>query len=175
MFSKTKIENILGLGFNALNLSLYLMTMAASVMKAVMEYRDISHILTCIYGFILCSWLIVMETKTFQVNFQYFGLFTLYRGKSIIFLLLGSIIFSTLHVFILVAGIVNLSFGLIYMTISFIPSFPLPKPIIENWQNWQEYSAEGLDLDRPKNNFDNAARLRKSMIEIPQHSKLNPA
>ncbi|GAA5799276.1 hypothetical protein HPULCUR_004686 [Helicostylum pulchrum] len=40
MFSKTKVENILGLGLNALNLSLYLMTMAASVMKAVMEYRD---------------------------------------------------------------------------------------------------------------------------------------
>ncbi|GAA5807856.1 hypothetical protein MFLAVUS_001235 [Mucor flavus] len=152
MFSRTKVENILGLGFNTLNLSLFLMTMAASVMKAVMEYRDISHLLTCVYGFILCSWLIVMETKNFQVNFQYFGLFTLYRGK------------------------INLSFGLIYMAISFIPSFPIPKPIIENWQNWQEYSAEGLDLDRPKNNVDNAAaRLRKSMIEIPQHSKLNPA
>lgn len=50
MFSKTKVENILGLGLNALNLSLYLMTMAASVMKAVMEYRDVSHIMTCTYG-----------------------------------------------------------------------------------------------------------------------------
>lgn len=35
------------------------------------------------------------------------------------------------------------------MILSFIPSIFLPKPVTENWQNWQEYSAEGLGLDRP--------------------------
>lgn len=50
MFSKTKVENILGLGFNTINLSLYLVAMATTVMKAVVQHPDVSQILTCIYG-----------------------------------------------------------------------------------------------------------------------------
>ena len=51
----------------------------------------------------------------------------------------------------IVAGTLNLSLGLVYMIMSFIiPSFPPPNPISINWQNWKDFSAEGLDLARPK-------------------------
>lgn len=69
-------------------------------------------------------------------------LYTLYR--------LGGIIFSLLHPFILFTASADLTMGLGYMLISFFPSTPSPRTMIENWQNWQEYSAEGLDLDRPE-------------------------
>lgn len=50
----------------------------------------------------------------------------------------------------IVAGTFNLTVGLVYMIMSFIHSFPPPNPIVINWQNWKDFSAEGLDLARPK-------------------------
>ncbi|KAI9359782.1 hypothetical protein BD770DRAFT_442374 [Pilaira anomala] len=143
MFSKTKVENMLGLFFNTLNLTFYLVTMTSAAMKIRLTTdKNVSHILTCLYA------------------------------------LLGGIIFSLLHPFILFTASADLIMGLVYMLLSFFPSTPFPRTMIENWQNWQEYSAEGLDLDRPerKNNDvddDNAARLRKSMLETPPRSKSN--
>lgn len=66
---------------------------------------------------------------------------------------MGSIILSSnTHPFLLAAGILHLVFGNIYIILSFIPTTPIPKPTNENWQNWKEYSAEGLDLERPTRN-----------------------
>lgn len=50
MFSTTKVENILGLAFNTINLGLYLVAMAAAIMKAVVEHINVSQLLTCIYA-----------------------------------------------------------------------------------------------------------------------------
>ncbi|KAG2200055.1 hypothetical protein INT47_007700 [Mucor saturninus] len=106
-----------------------------------------------------------------------FRFFTSYRGRSVILLLLGSIVFSLSHLVLLVVSVTLFSFGFIYMILSFIPTAFSAKPIVENWQNWQEYSAEGLDLDRPmnqKNSIDNATRLKLSMIERPPSCILKP-
>lgn len=62
---------------------------------------------------------------------------------------LGSVVISNKHTFLLVTGILNLLIGLLYWIISFLPSCPCPKSATESWQNWQEYSAEGMDLDKP--------------------------
>jgi hypothetical protein len=49
MFSKTKVDNITCLGFNFINVCLYIITMAASMMKMITEHEDVSQILTCTY------------------------------------------------------------------------------------------------------------------------------
>lgn len=50
----------------------------------------------------------------------------------------------------IIAGTLNLVMGMIHMILSFVPSFPPPNPVMINWQNWKDFSAEGLDLARPK-------------------------
>lgn len=51
----------------------------------------------------------------------------------------------------IVAGTLNLTMGLVYIIMSFItPEFIPPNPMTINWQNWKDFSAEGLDLSRPK-------------------------
>lgn len=51
MFSKTKVENILGLFFNTLNLTFYLATMTSAAMKIrLITDKNVSHIITCIYA-----------------------------------------------------------------------------------------------------------------------------
>ncbi|KAF1807721.1 COPI associated protein-domain-containing protein [Mucor lusitanicus] len=175
MASKTKLENIYGLVFNAINLSLYLLAAAASLMKAIVEHSSVSQVLTCVYAFILSLVLVVMESKSCDMAVYYFKFLTLYRGRAmlVIFIILG----NSEHSFLLAAGILNLMFGLLYLVLSFIPQTPIPRPVYDNWQNWKEYSAEGLDLERPANDsnmMDNAARLKMSMLEKPQQSKINP-
>lgn len=51
------------------------------------------------------------------------------------------------------SGIVNivvstllLALGLAYVIMSFLSNFPQPHPITINWRNWNDFSAEGLDL-----------------------------
>ncbi|KAI8988280.1 hypothetical protein BDF20DRAFT_814866 [Mycotypha africana] len=112
--------------------------MAASMMKAIVEHQSVSQILTCIYAFLLAAWLIAMETKSMDIPIYYFRIFTLYRGP----------------------GILNLSFGVIYFILSFVPGAPTPRHANENWQNWKEYSAEGLDLERPPTKQDDNNQVK---------------
>ncbi|KAG2192662.1 hypothetical protein INT46_011229 [Mucor plumbeus] len=177
MVSRTKLENIYGLVFNLINLSLYILAAVASMMKAIVEYYNVSQVLTCVYAFVLSLLLAVMELIKFDIVSYYFRFLTLYRGRASLLILLGSIILSSnAHSFLLATGILNLVFGAIYIILSFIPTTPIPKPVNENWQNWKEYSAEGLDLERPTRNediLDNASKLKMSMLEKPQHGKVN--
>jgi hypothetical protein len=48
-------------------------------------------------------------------------------------------------------GILVLATGLMYVTTSFVSNFPQPNPITINWRNWNDFSAEGLDLPHPRN------------------------
>ena len=50
----------------------------------------------------------------------------------------------------IIAGTLNLVVGFMYIILSFVSSFPPPNPIVINWQNWKDFSAEGLDLERPR-------------------------
>jgi hypothetical protein len=59
---------------------------------------------------------------------------------------------------VLDTGIVNitvgtlvLATGLVYVIMSFLSNFPQPNPITINWRNWNDFSAEGLDLPHPRN------------------------
>ncbi|KAL9549929.1 hypothetical protein MBANPS3_004987 [Mucor bainieri] len=119
-----------------------------------------------------------MESKSHDMAVYYFRFFTLYRGRALLLILLGSIILgNNEHAFLLAAGILNLVFGLVYLVLSFVPQTPIPRPVYDNWQNWKEYSAEGLDLERPADDsdmMDSATRLKMSMLEKPQQSKINP-
>ncbi|ORE22856.1 hypothetical protein BCV71DRAFT_171131 [Rhizopus microsporus] len=123
--------------------------MAASMMKMVIEHKDVSQILTCIYTFFLSGIILgLTEIKSFRIISDHCRLALTHKGKA--------------------TGILDLIIGCIYFILSFISSCPVPRPVTESWQNWQEYSAEGLDLDRPSEGMvDNAARLKLSMIEKP--------
>ncbi|KAI7852991.1 hypothetical protein BDC45DRAFT_570530 [Circinella umbellata] len=92
----------------------------------------------CIYGGIIAALLVINEMKAIEISLTYAYFLATYRGRNK----------SILNI---VAGTLNLSLGLVYMIMSFIiPSFPPPNPISINWQNWKDFSAEGLDLARPK-------------------------
>ncbi|PHZ09053.1 uncharacterized protein RHIMIDRAFT_51900 [Rhizopus microsporus ATCC 52813] len=154
MFSKTKVENIVCLGFNFINTCLYIITMAASMMKMVIEHKDVSQILTCIYIFFLSGIILgLTEIKPFRIISDHCRLVLTHKGKGLLLILLGSVVISNSHTFLLATGILDLIIGCIYFILSFISSCPVPRPVTESWQNWQEYSAEGLDLDRPSEVF----------------------
>ncbi|KAG0745694.1 hypothetical protein G6F57_009018 [Rhizopus arrhizus] len=148
--------------------------MAASMMKMITEHEDVSQILTCTYTLLLSGTLLVTEIKSFHIILDLFKLALTHKGKSLILILLGSVVISNKHTFLLVTGILNLLIGLLYWIISFLPSCPCPKSATESWQNWQEYSAEGMDLDKPDTGVDNATRLKLSMIDKPLKAKLDP-
>ncbi|EIE82343.1 hypothetical protein RO3G_07048 [Rhizopus delemar RA 99-880] len=128
--------------------------MAASMMKMITEHEDVSQILTCTYTLLLSGTLLVTEIKSFHIILDLFKLALTHKGK--------------------ITGILDLLIGLLYWIISFLPSCPCPKSAIESWQNWQEYSAEGMDLDKPDTGVDNATRLKLSMIDKPLKAKLDP-
>ncbi|CAO3703169.1 unnamed protein product [Rhizopus stolonifer] len=148
--------------------------MAATMMKMITEHKDVSQILTCIYtlflsGILLC----ITEIKTFDIVVNNFKFVSTLGGKCVLLLLIGSVVISNTRTFLLVTGILDLLFGLFYLILSFTSTCPMPKPVAENWQNWQEYSAEGMDLDRPNEGMDNATRLKLSMVEKPLRNHEN--
>jgi hypothetical protein len=60
----------------------------------------------------------------------------------------GCIVLDT-SVLNIIAGTLCLVFGCMYIILSFVTSFPPPNAMTINWQNWKDFSAEGLDLIRP--------------------------
>lgn len=62
----------------------------------------------------------------------------------------------------IVVGTLVLATGLLYIIMSFLSNFPQQQPININWRNWNDFSAEGLDLPHPRNLNDNVVvRYRK--------------
>ncbi|KAI9259882.1 hypothetical protein BY458DRAFT_576893 [Sporodiniella umbellata] len=132
------------------------MTAAGAMMKMVTEHTDVAQILSCIYVLLVSLMLSIIEiVSVYPLEDPLAALATL-RGKAF-------------HTFLLAIGILDLLIGALYGLLSFLSACPQPRPAIENWQNWQEYSSEGMDLDRPmeRKGMDNATRLKQSMIEKP--------
>ncbi|KAI8877972.1 hypothetical protein K501DRAFT_288120 [Backusella circina FSU 941] len=123
--------------------------MAASIMKIAVEHTNPSQVMCCIYSFFLAALLIPVEFKTIEKISSNVQFNTNYRGRGVIIGLFGCIVLGS-HVFLLVAGILDLIFGFACIVFSFLSALPAPKSIINNWQNWEDFCAEGLDLDRPK-------------------------
>ncbi|KAG2222620.1 hypothetical protein INT45_008284 [Circinella minor] len=146
--SRTKVENILSLTLNGINILFCLLVIAACIYKCIQA--EFSVIVMCIYGGIIAALLVINEMKAIEISLTYAYFLATYRGRSLIFIFFGCLILDK-GVLNIVAGTLNLSLGLVYMIMSFIiPSFPPPNPISINWQNWKDFSAEGLDLARPK-------------------------
>ncbi|ORY93874.1 COPI associated protein-domain-containing protein [Syncephalastrum racemosum] len=148
MVSRTKVENMLSLVLNGINLSLYALVIVACIYKAIQT--DFSQIVLCIYGGLIAALLVVNEIKTFEISLYYFRFLSVYRGRGMIFIFFGCLVLDE-NVLGITAGTLTFAMGLIYMIMSFIPTaFPPPNAIVINWQNWKDFSAEGLDLARPK-------------------------
>ncbi|KAI8136666.1 COPI associated protein-domain-containing protein [Fennellomyces sp. T-0311] len=132
-----------------------------------------SEIVICIYGGIMAALLVVNEVKATELSLKYAYFLATYRGRSMVFIFFGCLVLDT-SVVNIVAGTLNLAMGLVYMIMSFIiPSFPPPNPISINWQNWKDFSAEGLDLARPKHisvESNMAIRLKSPPPPTPQHA-----
>lgn len=67
-----------------------------------------------------------------------------------VFLSFGCLVLDT-GIVNIVVGTLVLATGLLYVIMSFLSHFPLPNPITINWRNWNDFSAEGLDLPHPRN------------------------
>ncbi|KAI7864609.1 COPI associated protein-domain-containing protein [Spinellus fusiger] len=147
MPSRTKIENIMSLTLNAVNISLYLLVIAATIVKCI--GANFSFIVMGIYGVIIAALLVVNEFRQFRISLDYFLFLSLYRGRGMILIFFGCLVLDTAVVNI-IAGTLNLSFGFMYIIMSYLSRYPCLKPIVINWQNWNDFSAEGLDLIRPK-------------------------
>ncbi|KAI8367563.1 COPI associated protein-domain-containing protein [Radiomyces spectabilis] len=147
MLSRTKVENILSLMLNGINIGLYLLVIAAAILKAI--DGNFSQIVMCIYGIVIAILLIINEVKSSEIALQYFRFLSIYKGRGMILIFFGCLVLD-FGVANIIAGTLNLGFGFAYMILSYVSSFPPPNPIMINWQNWKDFSAEGLDLARPK-------------------------
>ncbi|KAI9258101.1 COPI associated protein-domain-containing protein [Phascolomyces articulosus] len=149
IISRTKIEDIIGFMFNGLNVLFCLLVIGAGIYKSI--HSGFADIVICIYGGIIAALMIVNEIKSIEVSEKYFLFLTTYRGRSMIFIFFGCVVLDSSIVNI-VAGTLNLCLGLLYMILSFITisSFPQPRPISGNQDIWNDYSADGMDLGRPK-------------------------
>ncbi|KAI9322407.1 hypothetical protein BX666DRAFT_1894554 [Dichotomocladium elegans] len=146
--SRTKIEHILSLVLNGINMSLCLLVIVACVFKSI--NGSFSEIVICIYGGIIAALCIINEAVSFDISFEYFRFLSIYRGRSMVFIFFGCLVLDN-SVVNIVAGTLNLTMGSVYMIMSFItPAFVPPNPVSINWQNWKDFSAEGLDLPRPR-------------------------
>ncbi|KAI8099799.1 COPI associated protein-domain-containing protein [Halteromyces radiatus] len=146
MISRTKAENILTLTLNCINIILYLLVIVSVIMKSL--HADFSQIMVGIYGGVIAAVLVVNEVKPSDISLTYFRFVSIYSGRGMIFIFFGciSLDFGVLNI---VTGTLCLVFGCIYIILSFVTNFPPPNAMIINWQNWKDFSAEGLDLARP--------------------------
>ncbi|KAI9018077.1 COPI associated protein-domain-containing protein [Phycomyces nitens] len=168
MLSRTKVENILSLGLNGMNISLYLLVIASTIVKCL--NANFSQIVMGIYGIIIAALLVVNEFHLSNVSIDYFPFLSLYRGRGMVLIFFGCLVLDVAVVNI-IAGTLNLAFGFLYIIMSYIPSYPPLRPIGINWQNWKDFSAEGLDLIGPKHMAieSNVAMRLKSPPPFSQH------
>ncbi|CDS03027.1 hypothetical protein LRAMOSA00429 [Lichtheimia ramosa] len=164
--SRTKVENILSLTFNGINIALCLLVIAAAIIKAIKG--NFSQIVMCIYGGVVAALFIINEVISSELSFRYFYFLATYRGRGLIFIFFGCLVLDDTVVNI-VAGTLNLTMGLVYIIMSFItPEFIPPNPMTINWQNWKDFSAEGLDLSRPKPMMEQTKIPHPPTIETSQ-------
>ncbi|GAA5817598.1 hypothetical protein MFLAVUS_011146 [Mucor flavus] len=120
MISRSKVEHIVSLALNGINIILYLLIITAIIFKCI--DGKFSEIVLGIYGI----------------------------GRGLIMVFFGCLVLD-FGIVNIVVGTLVLATGLLYIIMSFLSNFPQPHPITINWRNWNDFSAEGLDLPHPRN------------------------
>ncbi|KAI9306050.1 COPI associated protein-domain-containing protein [Cunninghamella echinulata] len=146
MVSRTKIENILTLALNCTNIALYLLVITAVIYKSI--NANFSQVVIAIYGGVMAIALIINEVKPVNLFMEYFRFLSLYSGRGLIFIFFGCIALDS-GVLNIISATIFFVFGCLFIILQYVPSFPPPIAMSINWQNWKDYSAEGLDLTRP--------------------------
>ncbi|KAL1924948.1 uncharacterized protein VTP21DRAFT_4602 [Calcarisporiella thermophila] len=145
--SKTKLENGLLLFFNFLNVFLFLTTAAAAIINCVTGH--FAQIVLNIYVCIICFLLVINEVKAPALVQEYFRFLHTRRGHGFLFLFFGCLVVQE-HPFNLTIGIFNFISGLFLILLSYTRHCPPINSLTFNWQNWKDFSSEGLDLPRPR-------------------------
>ncbi|KAI8977555.1 COPI associated protein-domain-containing protein [Mycotypha africana] len=149
MISRSKMEHILCLFLNGLNIVLYIFIIIAIVFKCKQDKR-FGDITVGIYTIVLALLLIVNELKEFAISTKYLCFLATYKGRGLLIAFFGCLVLNT-GVINITVGTLVLVVGIIYVIIPHLsPVFPPPHPITVNWRNWKDYSAEGLDLPNPR-------------------------
>ncbi|KAI9363601.1 COPI associated protein-domain-containing protein [Pilaira anomala] len=143
MISRSKVEHIVCLALNGINIILYLLTITAVIFKCI--DGKFSEIVLGIYGIIMAALLVINEFQEIQFSYTYFFFLSTYRGRGLIMVFFGCLVLD-FGIVNIVVGTLLLATGLLYIIMSFLSNFPQPHPITINWRNWNDFSAEGLDL-----------------------------
>ncbi|KAG2196227.1 hypothetical protein INT47_007654, partial [Mucor saturninus] len=135
-----------------------------------------SEIVMGIYGIIMAGLLIINELQEIEFSHTYFFFLSTYRGRGLIMIFFGCLVLDY-GIVNIVVGTLVLATGLLYIIMSFLSNFPQQHPITINWRNWNDFSAEGLDLPHPRNINDHVVsqvheRLRSPAPIIPNQSFL---
>ncbi|CEI87616.1 hypothetical protein RMCBS344292_02026 [Rhizopus microsporus] len=149
MISRSKVERIICLILNAVNILLDLFIIVTIVFKCL--HGDFAAIVMGIYGIIMAGLLIINELQEIKYSIIYFYFLTTHRGRGFIMIFFGCLVLDV-NIINIVAGTLVLATGLLYIILSFLSNFPQPQPLYVNWRNWNDISAEGLDLSRSRNN-----------------------
>ncbi|KAG2183328.1 hypothetical protein INT43_006333 [Umbelopsis isabellina] len=172
MLSRTKIENVTCLSLNFINIAFYLLVIAAASYKCVDS--NFSQIVLCIYGDIIAAALVINEIRSPILTQEYFRFLCIYRGRGLVFFFFGCLVLAK-DVLNIIVGTLTLCLGLFYVILSFISSIPPPNSLVINWQNWKDFSAEGLDILRPRNStLESAAAIHLKGPPRPTSSIIPP-
>ncbi|KAI9252053.1 COPI associated protein-domain-containing protein [Helicostylum pulchrum] len=148
MISRSKVEHIVSLALNGINIILYLLIITAIIFKCI--DGKFSEIVLGIYGIIMAALLVINELREIQFSYTYFFFLSTYRGRGLIMVFFGCLVLD-FGIVNIVVGTLVLATGLLYIIMSFLSNFPQPHPITINWRNWNDFSAEGLDLPHHRN------------------------
>ncbi|KAI8059035.1 COPI associated protein-domain-containing protein [Gilbertella persicaria] len=143
MISRSKVEHIVSLIFNGVNIILYALVVVAVIFKCIKG--NFADIVMGIYGIVMAALMIVNELQEFEFSYHYFYFLSTYRGRGFLMVFFGCLVLDT-GIVNIVVGTLVLAAGLLYIILSFTSNFPPPNPITINWRNWNDFSAEGLDL-----------------------------
>ncbi|GAN05087.1 hypothetical protein MAM1_0081c04556 [Mucor ambiguus] len=182
MISRSKVEHIVCLALNGINIVFYLLIITAVIFKCIQG--NFADIVMGIYGIVVAALLVVNEMREFQFSFTYFYFLTTYRGRGLVMIFFGCLVLDT-GIVNIVVGTLVLATGLLYVIMSFLSHFPQPNPITINWRNWNDFSAEGLDLPHPRNmnntvvsemheRLKSPAPILSSQHQLPLNEMIHP-
>ncbi|ORX44108.1 hypothetical protein DM01DRAFT_1194325 [Hesseltinella vesiculosa] len=118
---------------NVINLMIYSLVLVAIVFKCFdAKFSDIT---ICIYGGLMAFGLMFHEFKQLQIVMHYFQFICLHFGRGLIIILFGCMVLDTKVINVL-TGIVCLACGCVYVVLHFVPDFPPPNTLLNNWQHW---------------------------------------
>jgi len=148
---------ILSLIFNVLNLSVYGLILAASVLKFLILEQNVI-VITSFSG-VASLFLVFSEFYISQMIYDYFRFLVTFRGRGGLLLILGFIVFEKTNLFNVIATYYTVSIGLLYVVISFVPHL-LPLNDIKN--NLRSYFLYLEELRDPYGTLSNSAMQTRS-------------